>query len=568
MKLNHPPSLVAGWLPAWLPDETLYSWCARYHQASGNALAGTTCAQLFGHTRRGYAHDFPVGIDALVERTGGAVGDAETLIRERTLLPFYLPWRSSPSQRHAVKALRMSLPGSLKYRLGLLTSRFGAHHPLRACDDCRAEDTRLVGTPCWHRVHQCPGVYVCPRHATVLRTARVKANGVGRFLFFLPEDRYLAPTPRFDAATRAALTKLAHCAAKVADLAPGTILEPARLVKTYVARARAMGYARGHHGVAQNSIARAYAEATAPLARMDDLAPALGSTEDMGERVARLFRTPRGRTHPLRHLILIACLFPDWDSFLRAYRADAPTSPNEPTRRRDGAARSGIRERFLSELTQRGASLTAAAGKVGIAVATAQDWATRAGVFVPIRPKRLRPELRRRVVAGLKRGRGQAVIAKTLHIAPSLVRAVLRTEVGLRDRWHEAQLRSRREHWRHALRALRMRHPNWRRKELRRRFQAGYAWLRRHDRAWFERALPEPSAKSPTNNCRIDWQRRDRTLRDAVLAWGSSAGGSGRRQRFLPWQVCQAVPALRTQRRNLNRLPLTRAALSRVCARR
>ncbi|MBS0244712.1 MAG: TniQ family protein, partial [Proteobacteria bacterium] len=194
-----PDLMGLGWLPMWVPDETLYSWCSRYHQASGNALASTTCAQLFGQARHGYAHDFPVGLDALVEHTAGALGDVDTLIRERTLLPFYLPWRSSPSQRHAVMSLRGSLPGSLKYRLGLLTGRFGANHPLRACDDCRTEDTRHLGMPCWHRVHQCPGVYVCPRHATVLRTARVKTNGVGRFLFYLPEDRYLASPPRFDA---------------------------------------------------------------------------------------------------------------------------------------------------------------------------------------------------------------------------------------------------------------------------------------------------------------------------------------------------------------------------------
>lgn len=555
---------VDGWLPAWLPDETLYSWCSRYHQTRGNRLAATTCAQLFDDPRRGYAHDFPAGIDLLVQRTGGVLGDADTLVRRHTLLPFFLPWHPLDTQRHAVAALRATGCGSLKYRLGLLTSRFGAHHPLRACDECRRDDARNYGMPYWRRAHQCPGVYVCPHHQTPLRTARVKSNGVGRFHFFLPEDRYLAPVPRFDRSAHIALARLGRCAVEVLGVATDTTFDPARLATTYCARAGDMQLTRGDHSLALTRLASAYAAATAPLACVADLAPALGDADTVGERIARLFRVPRGRTHPLRHLVLIACFFPSWPDFIQTYRGQGSTTPRPASKKSGRAPRTESRERFLNAM-RNGASLTAAAGTAGIAVATAQDWATRAGLRVSTRPKQLRPVLRQRVVAALRRGQEQAVIADSLQLAPSLVRAVLRTEVGLREQWHAAQVQARRAHWRRALRTLRMRHPAWRRKELRKRFKAGYAWLRRHDREWLERALPRPTPRgSGGNHSHLDWGRRDRTLRASLIAWSNTINAARLRTRFLPWQLCQAVPALRTQRRHLDRLPLTRVVLRRL----
>jgi hypothetical protein len=58
------PPLVEPGLPhAWLPDETLFSLCSRYHRASGNQLPTTTCKALFGHKLQGAAHDFPARLN-------------------------------------------------------------------------------------------------------------------------------------------------------------------------------------------------------------------------------------------------------------------------------------------------------------------------------------------------------------------------------------------------------------------------------------------------------------------------------------------------------------------------
>src|SRR3546814_14840989 len=52
----------------------------------------------------------------------------------------------------------------LKFRLGLLTSRFRANHPLKACPACMTKDLDDHQTTYWRLDHQFPGVWHCPVH--------------------------------------------------------------------------------------------------------------------------------------------------------------------------------------------------------------------------------------------------------------------------------------------------------------------------------------------------------------------------------------------------------------------
>ena len=132
----------------WLPDETLFSLSSRHHRLSAQSRASHTSRALFGHPRGGLAHDLPDRVDALVERTAGALGsDARSLIRRHTILPFYLPFRSPADADAAIVQLRGPGIGSLKFRLGMLTSRFRAHHPLKLCLRCATDDCKRLGVP-------------------------------------------------------------------------------------------------------------------------------------------------------------------------------------------------------------------------------------------------------------------------------------------------------------------------------------------------------------------------------------------------------------------------------------
>lgn len=164
---------------------------------------------MFGGRRTGTQHDLPSGLDAFALRTDGHLGSAVEIARDRTMLRFYRAFLAQSEIDFAIWSMRGSSVAHLKYRLGLLTSRFRANHPLKACIACMQDDLSMHGWVYWHQVHQFPGVWICPIHALPLRTSRLKSTGVERFLWHLPAESQLeAPWQDSDATQTLALQRL------------------------------------------------------------------------------------------------------------------------------------------------------------------------------------------------------------------------------------------------------------------------------------------------------------------------------------------------------------------------
>ena len=186
-------ALAAPSLLEWLPDETLYSLCSRQHRFWGYVHAWQTARVLFGGRRLGTQHDFPSALDALVTRTQGLWGRAEGIATERTLLRFFRPFLAAEDVATAIRTMRSPSVAHLKFSLGLLTSRFGASHPLKACPVCIREDLDKYGWSYWHGAHQFPGVWICAKHGEALLQSSVKTTGIERFEWHLPAMEALVP---------------------------------------------------------------------------------------------------------------------------------------------------------------------------------------------------------------------------------------------------------------------------------------------------------------------------------------------------------------------------------------
>ncbi|WIT14159.1 TniQ family protein [Paucibacter sediminis] len=203
----------------WLPGETLFSLVSRLHRLWGHRLADQTADVLFGRRRQGYQHDFPSGLHEFEQNTAGLLGDVKAIALERTLLRFYRPFLSSAKVDEAIAAMAGPSVAHLKFRLGLLTSRFRAHHPLKACAACIAEDRTTYGWAWWHLDHQYPGFWVCLTHGERLLESATKTNGVARFQWQLPElDRPHAWLPWDAAPDRGAAEGLSRLARLVVEL--------------------------------------------------------------------------------------------------------------------------------------------------------------------------------------------------------------------------------------------------------------------------------------------------------------------------------------------------------------
>lgn len=296
---------AVGPLLALLPDETLFSLCSRHHRLSGRGVSAETTRALFGHRSAGSQHDFPNRVGEFCRRTDNAYGDAEQLARQKTSLAFYAPFLGDQVVRAAVNAMSGLSVAHLRFRLGLLTSRFRANHPLKACMHCISADLDVHGWVYWHREHQFPGVWVCQVHQTPLSIATVKSTGVGRFQWHLPAETELSSDWICDH-TEAELARLAGLTVKlVREARPDGWLENSAVQATLKERMASRGWVTSSGGLRLSAAAEDFLSVARSLRVAPELSALPSTVEDAKAQIGRLVRPARSGTHPLRVLVAI-----------------------------------------------------------------------------------------------------------------------------------------------------------------------------------------------------------------------------------------------------------------------
>jgi len=557
-------------LPAWLPDETFFSLASRYHVLAGNHLAAHTALALFGDRRRGCQHDFPSHLRQFVHRAVDPLLKAEDIVLQRTILPFYLPLRSPAEAQQARSSLTDEPQGMLKFRLGILTSRFRGHHPLKACAACMASDAAAFGTPYWHRAHQFPGVWLCSTHHQVLKEATIKSTGVERFGWALPRhDQLRDPIDDgISAEVISALDRLAWLVANWVALPVGTHLSSFTLSRTYRSKLLDGDKSAPVKPTKRREWAKAYCNAVMPLRVVPELAGLPATEHQAAGQLDRWLFYPRGNTHPLRHLSLIFWLFQDWETFWRRYvEIDSSVSEREhPMLARP--AEFDHQHSTVLRLLGLGRSASASAAEVGVDVSTAIAWAAKAGISIARRPKTLKPDKLSAVIADLNKGADKEMAAQWHGISVQTVTRLLRSEVGLRDIWQAARFDKDQKHARMTWSELIASAPEIGLTALRAKQPAAYAWLYRNDRDWLiEHSRQVRLPRTRGTGSKVDWDSRDTALSTEVLRVAASIADRMRRDHVELWRLYQAIPELKAKLGALDRLPLTRAAIQSVTRR-
>lgn len=541
---------------SWLPDETLFSFVSRFHRVAGNVRAATTCQQLFGHARQGSAHDFPCHLDELCRRTEERHGTAQDIAVERTLLRYYWHFVDATLRDLAVKAMRGPGIGGLKFSLGLITSRFRANHPLKACLACVAEDRKKFDCAYWHLEHQFPAVWVCRRHGTVLRGCALKSTGVHRFGLLLPEDAEFFPPP--DSVPHPRSVVLADVVAHLVA-SPGTF-DRGQAAGRYSSALLARGFRRSNGRIDLDAAAHDFVDFVGPLRAVDELQGLPATSASAKLCLYRALDATRSLVHPVWHAVLIAWLYGSQGAFASA--AARPTSPTmTPASTRE--------RRVLSEAARQALitapSARAAARELHIDVNTVMAWAASLGVTYKRRPKQVKGEVELRLLAELRAGGGKEQVAAACGLSVQAVTRCLRTTPGLHEEWAKAKFEaartSARERW---LSLLQLGQAKVRVTSLRARDPATYAWLYRNDAAWLAVQSESHAAAFATgvSGKRVDWDARDRQLSRDVESIGAQLSRENGAVKLC--QVYQRLPELKAKLRALDRLPLTQAALLRV----
>jgi len=562
-----PDLFPAEQLLEWLPGETLFSLLSRQHQLSGFSVAARTSERFFGSLRAGSQHDFPNRLATLVRRTNGQLGSLEDIATNRTLLAFYRAFMPFDECTNAVECMAGNSVAHLKLRLGILTSRFRAHHPLKACSACMEEDALTTGWAYWHLEHQYPGVWACTKHSRLLLASTLKATGVHRFQWTLPRLEELSAEHGFNAqeVSQQRLLSVARLIEALVQTGANKPLSMSALYLVYREKLASRGWMTKSGSFRMNEISKEFLPHVEPLRLVNEFQGLPQNTKEAFAMLGRMLRPPRTGTHPLRHIVMIDWLFDGVAHFYEACRSlerkatsqvlNVVAEPKEDSRRLE-------LHRLLSvdKLSAR-----AAAQALSIDTQTVLMWARLMGLSTPTRAKKMTTALTTKMVSALRKGLDKKEVVRQSGLSESTVNRVLLSDRDLHQAWQAARVDRARQRARQAWLAVLEPGQENGVKWMRTLEPQSYAWLYRNDRVWLNAHKPiatplREMAKMPA----VDWSARDVQLSAEVRRVALRLLVDNKVNHLFFWQLYQHIPELKAKRSVLHRLPLTRAAIDAV----
>jgi len=182
--------------PVPYPDEILYSIFARYSDHMRYSSSNAVARDLIGRekpTRVSLPNCLGWLIDNLPPQLNHTVAG---LIDNHTLLPFYEPFLPLDRSSLLRRFMEAKEANQVEVLLGIRNQSLPTDCT-RFCPRCVQEDRKQFGECYWHRVHQIPGVEVCPTHNIYLRSCSEQSRGTGTIYRFLSAERMIGSETRF-----------------------------------------------------------------------------------------------------------------------------------------------------------------------------------------------------------------------------------------------------------------------------------------------------------------------------------------------------------------------------------
>jgi len=177
---------MIGYFPDFYPDELLYSVLARYHAGSGYLGYITTAEDLFSSPWSipdiEFLNTFTEQAVEIITRNHSM----EEIVMNHTMFPHYARFLDKERRNRAFDSL-LHMQGKYYKMLAVPKKKANESKNLKYCPLCTEEDYDLFGETYWHRIHQMPGVNVCPKH--------------GCYLYNSPIENTTRKTPALEVAT-------------------------------------------------------------------------------------------------------------------------------------------------------------------------------------------------------------------------------------------------------------------------------------------------------------------------------------------------------------------------------
>ncbi|MHC8408750.1 TnsD family Tn7-like transposition protein [Pseudomonas sp. Hz4] len=513
----------------WFDDETFFSLCSRQHQFLGHLDTSSTLEWLFGSSPRSISHDLPSNLSSLDPRVTALWGDATSIIYDHTILPLLIPFQSSDRIDNAILAMKSPSIGSMKYSLGLVTGRFGAEHPLKACSSCMRADRQTHGAAYWHLSHQYPGVVLCPVHEVLLKECIENRQWSGRFKWVLPSEELFESDalPYPSDVAKNALKKMSEAVLDLVSDGKSRCFDPGTVHNVYKDALDLLGTSFDIRGRLATSFAK-YVSLIQPYSPYTYLPTTPSKASAF---IAQMTRKARGRCHPLKHLVLITWLFGRLNVFIDQYDVRST------------------------------ADLSTKLSKVYFAEEVQQPTASETRISGTRRPKKLSPQLRGAILESLKKGETKDKICSEFKVSISTVNRLLSSDQLVKSSRQETHLRRNlrtyRSQWNSAIKE----NSQMSTTELRSKTPNLYAWLYRNDRTWLLERNSEMPCGRLGNYSSIDWEKRDIELQDLVLSTMHRVYGEFDQPRISKNALFNLVPSLSRLLEKSSHYPKTRMLL-------
>jgi len=317
--------LVLAHFPLLYDEEILYSGLARYRIRNGSIGIKQVNQELFGSTNVTATVDLPSHIDALVENLPyGSTLTADKIIHKHTLYTLYKPFLPAKQAEAVFYLMRGSQGGGIHYKAGITASSVPTPRYLRFCPLCLIEQRKIFGEGFWHRLHQVPGLLVCPKHMLPLSNSSILVPGLNKHQYHAPDEDCCELTPRginFKAYT---LERLALFSQDVEWLLRSILspLDTGRYQKHYLAYLIEKGWATATGRVFQQELGRSFVGFYG-----HDLLKTLHSDIDVNSDthwLASIVRKHRKSFHPIRHLLIMRFLAGSPEKFFSDFNVYLP----------------------------------------------------------------------------------------------------------------------------------------------------------------------------------------------------------------------------------------------------
>ena len=199
---------MLGFLPAPLGDELLYSMLARYRVLAGGVDSRQIMDAAFGNGGK-YAYVvLPGRLRYLAASLPGKEWTAERLAADHTILPYFARLLPREKYERMVDGLLDGWDSGGFNGMSPTLMAVASHRFLNFCPECVAEEQEWTGMSAWHRVHQLPGVFVCPTHLVPLRRSDILASGQAKLISCVADGSDGAPlVPILEGAVAASIAR-------------------------------------------------------------------------------------------------------------------------------------------------------------------------------------------------------------------------------------------------------------------------------------------------------------------------------------------------------------------------